>query len=164
MKEFIKIPEKRRNLLRKDGEIEKLLEKLIDVKIKVNDEISIEGESFNIFQGKQILMAFGRGFEVDDCLNLLDDGYGLEVIDLSEVIKSKNRMAVIKGRIIGTRGKTKKYIERFTKAKIAVLGKTVSIIGEWDNLNKAKRAINMLLEGCSHQTLYRWLEQQSTGV
>jgi ribosomal RNA assembly protein len=91
----------------------------------------------------------------------LDDEYGLEIIDLTEFIKSRNRMEVVKGRIIGTNGKTKKYIERYTNSKISVYGKTVSIIAKWDDITGAKEAIMMVLKGSTHQTLYRWLEQET---
>ena len=69
-------------------------------------------------------------------------------------------MIVLKSRIIGTKGKTKKYIEQYTNTKISIYGKTISIIGKWDKVNIAKKAILMLIEGCSHTTLYKWLEQK----
>jgi len=163
MKDFIRIPEKRKVILRKDKKLKKKIESFTDTKIDINDEITIEGESFNVFQVKQILKAFGRGFDVDNCLYLLEDEYGLEIINLSEFTKSKERLITLKGRIIGTEGKTKKYIEKYTEVKLSVFGKTVGIIGKWDKINIAKHAIMKLIQGCTHQTLYRWLEQQFGG-
>jgi len=161
MKDFVKINQKRENVLRKNIEVKKKIEKLTETKIKFNEDVSIEGESFNVFQAKQVLKAFGRGFDVDDALNLLDDEYGLEVINLTEFTESKKRLKTLKGRIIGTDGKTKKQIEKFTEVKISVFGKTVSIIGQWEKISIAKEAIMKLIEGCMHKTLYRWLEQKT---
>jgi ribosomal RNA assembly protein len=161
MKDFIKIPDKRRFLLKKNPENKEMLEEMTRVKIEINDEISIEGDTFNVYQAKQILKAFGRGFEIKETLYLLEDDYGLEVINLSSLIKSRKRLKTLKGRIIGTEGKTKDYIEKLTDVKISVLGKTVSIIGHWNKINIAKEAIMKIVNGCSHQTLYRWLEQES---
>jgi ribosomal RNA assembly protein len=85
----------------------------------------------------------------------------LEIINLTEHIKSRKRLKILKGRIIGTGGKTKEYIEKFVDVKLSILGKTVSIIGEWEKISIAREAIMMILRGCTHKTLYRWLEQKS---
>src|SRR4030067_1522344 len=160
MKEFVKIPEKRRRILKKDKSLIKKIEDLARTRIGLEEDVSIEGESFYIYQTKQVFKAFGRGFDMKDALDLLDDGYGLEIIDLSELIKSDKRMVVVKSRIIGTRGKTKKAIEDMTETKVAVQGKTVSLLGEWDKISVSKQAVMMLIDGCSHKTLYRWLEKK----
>ena len=161
MKDFIRIPEKRINFLKKNNNLKEEIEKSTNTRIEIKDEITIEGETLNVFQAKQILKAFGRGFEIEDCLHLLEDDYVLEIINLSEFIKSKKRLITLKGRIIGTEGKTKKFIESFTEVKISIFGKTVSIIGKWDKINIAKEAIMKIIEGCPHQNLYRWLEKKS---
>jgi len=90
----------------------------------------------------------------------LEDDYGLEIIDLGDMIKSKNRMIVIKGRVIGKGGKTKKMIEKYTDTKISVQGKTISILGRWNKINVSKEAVLMIVNGSNHSTLYRWLELQ----
>jgi len=160
MRDFIKIPKKRLDELKsKKRELNKL-QKLTNTKISINEDIIIDGEGIDIFQTKNILKAFGRGFSIDDSLYLLDEKYSLEIINLKDYTKSKNRMIVLKSRIIGTKGKTKKYIEQYTNTKISIYGKTISIIGKWDKVNIAKKAILMLIEGCSHTTLYKWLEQK----
>jgi ribosomal RNA assembly protein len=161
MKDFIKIPQERKEILEKDSKIKENIEEFTSTKIEVNDDVSIDGESFNVFQAKNVLKAFGRGFNVNDCLYLLEDEYGLEIIDLSEFTKSKERMTTLKGRIIGTGGNTRKYIEKYADVKTCVFGKTVSIIGKWNKINIAKEAIMKIIQGCTHKTLYKWLERHS---
>ena len=156
MIDFIRIPQKRKFMLKK---LKEKVEKETNTKIEVNDEVSIEGESFNVYQTKNVLKAFGRGFGIDDSLLLLNDEYGLEIINLRDFTKSKKRMITLKGRIIGTNGKMKKFIEEYSKVKISVFGKTVSIIGKWDKIKIAKEAIMKIIQGCRHQTVYRWLEK-----
>jgi len=160
MKDFIRIPQERKDILKKYENLKKKIEDFTDTKIELNDEISIEGDSVNVFQVKNLIKAFGRGFDLDDCFYLLEDDYGLEIINLSEFTKSKERLKTLKGRIIGTSGKTKKYIEKYTDVKTSIFGKTVSIIGKWDKIYIAKEAIMKLIRGCNHQTLYRWLEKK----
>jgi len=161
MKDFIKIPQERKDILKKDKKIKEDIEEFTQTKIEVNDDVAIEGESFNVFQAKNVLKAFGRGFDVNNSLYLLEDEYGLEIIDLSEFTKSKERMATLKGRVIGTGGKTRKYIEKYADVKTCIFGKTVSIIGQWDKINIAKEAIMKIIQGCTHTTLYKWLERHS---
>lgn len=161
MRDFIKIPQKRIEFLKKNKKSIEQLENFAQIKITINEEIVIDGESLNIFQAKNVLKAFGRGFEMDDALNLLDEDYCLDIINLTEHTKSKNRINTLKSRIIGTHGKTKKYIEEYSNVKIAVFGKTISIIGKWNKINTARKAIEMLIDGCSHNRLYRWLESKS---
>jgi ribosomal RNA assembly protein len=161
MKDYIKIPQERKEILKKNEKMKANIEEFTGTKIEVNDDVSIEGESFNIFQAKNVLKAFGRGFDVNDSLYLLEDEYGLEIIDLSDFTKSKERMTTLKGRIIGTGGKTKKYIEKYTDVKTCIFGKTVGIIGKWENINIAKEAIMKIIQGSTHKTLYKWLEKHS---
>ncbi len=157
MKDFIKIPEKRKRILKKD---KRIIEESTNTKIIINDDIEIEGKSFDVFQAKQILKAYGRGFDANDSIMLLDDNCGLEIIELTEFTKSKNRLMVLKGRIIGTKGKTKKIIEEHTDTKLSVFGKTISILGKWDKIDVSKQAVMMIINGSSHKTLYKWLEKQ----
>jgi ribosomal RNA assembly protein len=160
MKDFIRIPQKRIDILKKYGNLKKRIEELTKTKIELNEEVTIEGDSVDVFQVKNLIKAFGRGFDLDDCFNLLEDDFGLEIIDLTEFTKSSERLKTLKGRIIGTKGKTKGYIEKYTDVKISIFGKTVSIIGKWGNIYIAKEAIMKLIRGCNHQTLYRWLEKK----
>ncbi len=159
MKDFIKIPDVRKNLLIKNENDKKRLEEFTKTKIEIEDDISIDGEPFDVYQAKQVLKAFGRGFGMDDALYLLEDEYGLEVINLMDSCKTKERLKTLKGRIIGTEGKTKNYIEKYCDVKLSIFGKTVSIIGRWERIDIAKKALGKIFDGRTHKTLYRWLER-----
>ncbi|MCX8178404.1 MAG: KH domain-containing protein [Candidatus Aenigmarchaeota archaeon] len=164
MIDFLKIPQKYRKILLKNTELKAEFERQTKTKITVKDDVEIEGESVDVYVAKNVLKAFSRGFSAEDALKLMDDNYSIEIISLADFTSSENRIKIIASRIIGSQGKTKKYIERYTNTKIAVSGKTVSIIGNWDNVGKAREAIMMLIEGSSHKTVYRWLEQNSKVV
>lgn len=161
MKDVIKIPDRKKEMLKKKPEIRLMVERNTNTKLLVNDDIEIEGESVDVFVAKNVLKAFGRGFKMEDCLRLLDDEYGLEVISLTDFVSTKNRLLTVKSRIIGRKGKTKKYIERYTNSKVSIYGKTVSIMGKWGELSVAKEAVMMLVNGSPHSTVYRWLEQRA---
>jgi len=158
MIEVIKIPEERLKIFKSKG-YENQLENLTNSKIDVNDDIFIESEDpIMAMRIKEAVKAFGRGFDFDIALNLLDEEYYLETRNIQDFSgKSRERMAVLKGRLIGSNGRTKRLIEKYTNAKIAIYGKTVSIIGRWDEIQKARQAIEGLLYGRKHATVYRSL-------
>lgn len=158
MIDFVAIPQIRLKALKK---AESRLEDLTNLKIGFNDEVSIEGDdSLDIFRMKEVVKAFGRGFDLDTAINLLDDEWRLEFIDIKEFFgKSRNRMITLKARVIGKRGKTKRLIENLAEVKLSIYGKTVGIIGRWDMVGIAKEAVEMLLSGSMHSTVYRFLER-----
>jgi ribosomal RNA assembly protein len=116
------------------------------------------------FVAKDIVRAIGRGFNPDIALLLLRPDYSLEVIDLGEVTASKNSMTRIKGRIIGQQGRSRGIIEKLLDVHVSVTGKTISIIGIVEHVLAAKHAIDMLIEGAPHSTMYRWLEKKRKGL
>ena len=152
------IPEERMKLLWSDKRWEDKLKKFIDVTITLGDDVEIESpDPIIVIRVKLIFQAFGRGFDFDDALDLLDEDYTLEIIDISDYGKSRNRMITLKGRIIGTEGKAKNIIENRTETKISIYGKTVSIIGRFENVARAREAIKIILSGRKHGTAFRFL-------
>ncbi|MBI2542813.1 MAG: RNA-processing protein [Candidatus Aenigmarchaeota archaeon] len=161
MIEHISIPEERIALLRKTKGWKEDIKKFLDVNVEIGEDIAVSGDVLQVIRVKEIFRAFGRGFTFKDSLDLLDDEYVLYVITISEFAgKSKNRQTTLKGRIIGEGGKTKTMIEKYTNVKIAVYGKTVSMIGKAEGIIIAKEAIEMLLYGGKHATVYRFLEDK----
>jgi len=161
MIDFIAIPEERIRILRKDEKWREHLKKFVDVQVELNEGIGLSGEdAIQVIRVKEVFKAFGRGFDFDVALNLLDEEYMLDIIDIQSYVgKSRSRQITLKGRIIGTRGKMKRMIEKHAEVKIAVYGKTISIIGKWNNIRIAREAIEMLLTGSMHNTVYRFLEK-----
>jgi len=160
MIEHISIPEERINLLRKTKGWREKLKEFLDIETVVGEDITISGDVIQVMKGKEIIKAFGRGFTFEDSLDLLDDEYFLEVITVSEFTgKSRNRQITLRGRIIGEEGRTKKVIEKYAGIKIAVYGKTVSVIGKHQNIKIAKNAIEMILSGSRHSSVYRFLQE-----
>ncbi len=161
MKDFLIIPEEKMEILktRRFNYLRKL-RNFIDVTFSIEDEIEIEGKnSFEVMHTKEIIKAFSRGFSWDDSLYLVSEEYYLEIIKISDFVgKSKNRLIQMKSRVIGTEGKSKNIIEKYTNSKIAITGKTVSIIGRWNSINIAKNAIEMILNGSKHGTVFKYLE------
>jgi ribosomal RNA assembly protein len=161
MKETVVLTEEKAKMLRSKKEWIEKIEKLSNCKISLEDqEVTIEGEDpIIVLRVKEVFRALNRGFDLESALYLLDENYFLEVINVKDYGKTRNRRIELKGRVIGTRGTIKRMIEEMTKTKISVHGNTISIIGNWDNLLLAKKAIEMILEGKMHSTVKKFLEE-----
>ena len=86
----------------------------------------------------EIITAIGRGFSPERALTLIQGENALHIIDLREFTgKSSSNIERIKGRIIGEGGKARRNMENLTGALISVYGKTVSIIGDTNQLRLA---------------------------
>jgi ribosomal RNA assembly protein len=115
-----------------------------------------------LFRAKEVVTAVGRGFAPDRAFRLIQDEDALlEVIDLREIFgRSLSDLERVKGRIIGQEGKTRRIIEELTDAEISVYGHTVSIIADAEEMDIAREAIQMLLQGRQHSSVYRFLHKK----
>ena len=162
----LKIPRDRiAVLIGKDGITKKEIEDATKTRLDIDStegDIFIKGEDgFNIYTAKEIINAIGRGFNPEVALLLLKFDYAFEIINLADYTgKSKDSQLRLKGRVIGRDGKTRMLIEELSETYISVYGKTVSIIGNTENVSVAHHAINMLVEGSTHSSVYKWLEKK----
>lgn len=160
----IKIPKDRiAVLIGKNGEMKKQLEESTDTKIKVDSEegdVSISGEdAIGMYNAREIVNAIGRGFNPEVALELLKADYVFETIELMDYAKTKNDLIRLRGRVIGAEGKSRKIIGDLTETSISVYGKTISIIGQSENVAVARRAVDGLLQGSTHGKIYTMLEK-----
>ncbi|MFX1486640.1 MAG: RNA-processing protein, partial [Promethearchaeota archaeon] len=51
-------------------------------------------------------------------------------------------------------------IEELTKTHVSVVGHTVAIIGEPTNLQVAKEAVVLIIDGAPHSSVYRFLHRK----
>ncbi|WP_457612050.1 KH domain-containing protein [Methanocaldococcus sp.] len=165
--EIVKIPKDRVGvLIGKKGEVKKKIENELKVKLEIDSDGTVtiysknEEDPLALWKAKDIVKAIARGFNPEIALKLMSDDYVLEIIDIEDYAKSENALRRLKGRVIGKEGKSRRYIESLTGANISVYGKTVSIVGEADQVQIAKEAVEMLLRGKSHSKTYKFLERE----
>lgn len=165
--EQLKIPHSRiAVLIGQGGEVKKHIEKTLNVKLKIDSkegDVSISGEdSLDLVMVHNVVKAIGRGFNPEVALSLLDESMVFETLDIIDYAgKSKKKLIRLRGRAIGMEGKARENIEALTNTHVMVFGKTVSIIGEYDHVELARKAFESLLAGARHATIYSWLEKQS---
>lgn len=113
---------------------------------------------------RDLVAAVGRGFSEDRAFRLLEDDMYLVQFDIKDFAHSRNRVAQIKARAIGTRGKTRRLVEELAGVDMSVYGHTVSLIGDSFRIAIAREAVEMLLRGSEHKTVYRFLERKRADI
>lgn len=168
---FVKIPKERIGvLIGTNGSVKDYIQERLPVKLDIDSEtgdvtITLKKDAEDpslLFKAKDIVMAIGRGFSPERAFRLLNnEDYMLEIIDLRDVVgKSESDLRRIKGRIIGRNGRTREIIEEMSGALVSVYGHTVAIIGDVEQVGIAREAINMLIGGSEHATVYKFLQKR----
>jgi len=166
MQEHIKVPQDRIGaIIGVEGKVKETLEKKSGAAIDVDSEsgsVTVEGEdAVRALRASEVIKAIARGFSPEKALKLMDnEDLILDLIDLSKIGDSPADLTRIKGRIIGKAGKTREIMESMTGAKISVYGKTISIIGDGDQIQSVRTAIDMLIDGAPHGAVYGYLEKR----
>ena len=166
-KTFIRIPADRIGaLIGPSGKTKKRIEATFQI------DLTIDGETGNVdikvkpdqpdvsvlFVARNMIRAIGRGFSPKNAFTLINEEYDLMIVDLEEYVgRSKNAQGRVKGRIIGKEGKSRSMIEELTDCLVSVYGGTVGIIGPYEMLPVAKEAVEMLINGSFHKTVWNHL-------
>ena len=118
--------------------------------------------ALELMKARDVVRAIAYGFSPERAFRLLDEDQVLLVIDLKQYVGDKpNHLQRVKGRIIGEGGKTRRIIEEMTGTYISIYKHYVAIIGDFESANIAKNAIELLIEGRRHGTVYRYIERET---
>jgi ribosomal RNA assembly protein len=153
-------------LIGPQGVVKEQIERRSESSISVDSiegEVLIEGredgDPVKTLRVIEVVKAIGRGFSPDHAAKLLDDeSLLLDVISLAHI--SPKMLNRVKGRVIGREGKSRQAIEELTGVHISVYGKTISLIGDTVRLRTAREAIEMLIRGAPHSSVYSFLERK----
>jgi ribosomal RNA assembly protein len=162
----VKIPSDRiAALIGTKGNSKKKIEELTNCTLDIDSEsgeieIDASKQGSDFYSSRTIIRAVGRGFSPETALLLLDDDMLLDVIPLEEYM-DKGQFESKKARVIGKKGSIREELARKTECEISVYGKTISIIGNQINMPLCRKAIEMLLEGASHNSTFQFIEKKS---
>jgi len=168
---FVKIPKDRVGvLIGPEGKTRRNIEDRLSVQLQIESDsgdvtVTLAKDAKDpslLFKTKDVVTAIGRGFSPEHAFRLIrDEDAILEVIDLRMIFgRSESDIRRVKGRIIGMNGKTRRTIEELTDTNVAVYGHTVSIIGTFDQIQVARNAVQMLIDGSQHHSVYRYLQKK----
>jgi ribosomal RNA assembly protein len=168
---FVRIPKERVGVLvGPDGKVKQRVEEKFMVTLEIESEsggvkILLSEKASDpslLFKAKDTVTAIGRGFSPEHAFRLLrneDDIF--DFVDLRVVFgRSESDIKRVKGRIIGANGKTRKLIEELTEASVVVYGHTIGFIGTFEQVDVARNAVQMLINGSQHHTVYKYLQRK----
>ncbi|MEM4577112.1 MAG: KH domain-containing protein [Candidatus Nezhaarchaeales archaeon] len=166
-RDYVQIPIERIGaLLGRGGSTKREIEETYGVKLEVESSTGRVGiglletsDPANILTVKNIVQAIGHGINPEKALKIFsEEDAALHVIDLKQILgDSRNNLVRVKGRLIGEKGKARRLIEELTSTAISISDHTVAIAGKLENVEIARRAIEMLISGSPHSVVWKYL-------
>ena len=125
-------------------------------------EVTVSGpetDPVSVLKARDIVLAIGRGFSPVRALRLLKENTFLGVVDIKLATGHREKAALrrIRARVIGSAGRARARIEELSGCWMSVYGSTVALIGEEEQLERATRAVGLLLRGSEHSTVFHLL-------
>lgn len=168
---FVRIPKERVGvLIGPEGKVKRDIEERLYVKLEIESEaggveINLDEKAADpsvLFRAKDVVTAIGRGFSPDQAYRLIRNEDAIfDFIDLRVIFgRSDSDIRRIKARIIGMNGKTRRTIEELTEADTVVYGHTVGFIGTFEQVDAARNAVQMIIQGSEHHTVYNFLQKK----
>ena len=166
---YIRIPQDRIGvLIGPQGKTKEQIEQQATITIDIDSklgEVSFNEQALEnpllTFQIENVIRAIGRGFSPEHALHLLKDDMTFFLFDIHDYVgKKPTHVKRLKSRIIGTGGKTKQTLEHLTSSTICIYGHTIGIIADLEVIEFTKKAVDMLLSGSKHASVYRYLERE----
>lgn len=168
---FVRIPGERIGVLvGPEGRVKQYIEKKLMVKLQIESDaggvtILVSEKAVDpstLLTAKNVVTAIGRGFSPDQAFRLIrNDDEIFDFIDLRIIFgRSDSDMRRMKGRIIGSNGKTRRLIEELSESSLVIYGHTIGIIGTFEQVDIARNAIQMILNGSQHNTVYKFLQRK----
>lgn len=164
---YLRIPLERVGvLIGKMGETKAEIERRSGVRLEIDSEeglVTINEEKaiepVLALKAVDVVKAIGRGFSPENAFRLFDEETYLEMLDIREYTgKNQRHIRRVRARVIGSKGKTRRLIEELSNVSISIYGNTIAVIGGIEEVDIAKTALDMLLSGSEHATVYSWLE------
>ncbi len=161
-------PERINVFIGKSGSMKRIFEKRLECDIEVDSstgKVNAKSDnSVNLFVLGNMIGAINMGHNPENALMLMDETFVVDNIDVKNYEKNIDRLKIIMGRIIGKEGITRKTIEDITKCKVSVHDHIVSVIGPYENTMLVHEALDMLIKGAAHKSLYSFLERNKENI
>lgn len=146
--------------IRKILQNKKKLESELEVKItNKGKNLFIKGNAENEYTALQVIEAINLGFSIERALFLKNENIILQTLNIKDITK-KHNLEEIRGRIIGTKGKTLKTLNKLTDCAISLKNNKIGIIGDAEEIQDAVQALTSLIHGSKQGNVYSRLERE----
>lgn len=166
---YLKIPHERIPILvGTNGEVKREIERKTGIRVTIDseegtvdlDETNVKDPLFAL-KVRDVVKAIARGFSPEKAMDIIDRDLYFALVDIREYTgKKPKRIREMKGRMIGKEGKTKRIIEQLGDCKLSIYGHTVAIIGDYVSIDISRTAVDMVLSGSKHASVYGYLERK----
>jgi ribosomal RNA assembly protein len=137
----------------------KKLEEKLNVKITIQGRnVSLEGKPEDEYLAGQVIEALDMGFPFSHALEIVTEDHMFEMINIKDHTKRRD-LERIRGRIIGTQGKTLQTLSELTECHLELKGNKVGLIGPPENIKIATEAIVSIIHGSKQANIYSFLER-----
>ncbi|MEK6935592.1 MAG: hypothetical protein AABW67_02305 [Nanoarchaeota archaeon] len=121
--------------------------------------VFINGPGEKEFIASKVIDAINVGFSVERALLLKDEEIILQIINIKGKTK-RNDLERIRGRIIGSDGKTLKILNNLTDCFVSVHNNQVGIIGDAEDIYTTVQSIESIIRGSKQANVYARLEKE----
>lgn len=137
----------------------KYLERTLKVKISIKNRfVTLSGEALDEYSALQVFEAINLGFPARTATLILNENYVFEKVNIKDHTKRKD-LEIVRGRIIGTHGRTKNTIQQISGCELKIQKNTIGIIGPADRIQYAITAITNIIRGSKQNNAYKYLER-----
>jgi ribosomal RNA assembly protein len=137
----------------------KKLEETLNLKLTNRGrELSIVGTPENEYVGQKVIDAINFGFLVSTALLIKTEDNVFEILDIKDHTRRKD-MKTIRGRLIGTGGRTLKTITDVSNSHVEIKDNNIAIIAPGENIEAIQNGIISIIHGSKQTNIYAFLEK-----
>ncbi len=145
-----------RKILRNKKELES------ELKVKITNKgknLFINGKPEKEYTALRVIEAVNLGFSIERALLLKNENIILQTLNIKDITK-KHNLEEIRGRIIGTHGRTLKTLNKLTNCAMSLKDNQIGIIGDAEEIEYAIQALTSLIQGSKQGHVYGRLERE----
>lgn len=138
----------------------KKLESQLGIKItNKGKNVFVDGPAEKEYIALEVLEAINCNFSIEKALLLKNEDIILHKLNIKDITK-RSDLDRVRGRIIGTGGKTLKTLKNLTDCELSLSDNQVGIIGPSESIEEAIQGITSLIQGSRQGNVYSRIEKQ----